>query len=198
MMSNNTELTVPQDYEQSSKYFRHYWSDIQETADLAKKEMINMVTALEKAGFTRTQAIQKIVDDHKDLNGFSRRTIYRGLPDNQKRKYDFTNVKSNVPDDTFENKNTETVLEEDNNNNERVQPISELEEFRQEKGKQIIDNVETYEDNVSEPIINQSFQFRTMLSIKDQEIPVIVTVYPNKKTGYVEVDEKLARKLKGF
>ena len=70
-----------------------------------------MVTALEKAGFTRTQAIQKIVDDHKDLKGFSRMTIYRQIPDSQKRKYNFTNVKSNVSNDTFENK--VPVLEEE-------------------------------------------------------------------------------------
>lgn len=190
-MSNNESLAIPQDYEQSSKYFRSYWTDIQDTAELAKKEMVNMVTALEKAGFTRTQAIQKIVDDHKDLNGFSRRTIYRQLPDNQKREYNFTIVKPNVPNDTLEN---ETVIVEE-------EPISELEKFRQEKGEQkeqIYDDVETYEGNVPEPIINQSYQFRTMLSIKDQEIPVIVTVYPDKKTGYVEVDEKLARKLTKF
>ncbi len=65
------------------------------------------------------------------------------------------------------------------------------------------DDLDKYEQELQKPIqVNQSFQFRTMLSLKDQEIPVIITVYPNRKTGSVEVDEKLARKLarklKGF
>jgi hypothetical protein len=52
-------------------------------------------------GIAELKQFKKIVEDHKDLKGFSRKTIYRQLPDNQKRKYDFTNVKSNVSNDTF-------------------------------------------------------------------------------------------------
>lgn len=198
MMNNNIELAIPQDYEQSSKYFRSYWTDIQDTAELAKKEMVNMVTALEKAGFTRTQAIQKIVDDHKDLKGFSRRTIYRELPDNQKRKYDFTNVKSNVPNDTFENDEDVEQQEEEKKPllTTAYDEMKKTTETTEEE--QTIDDLDKYEQELQEPIQVSQFNFRTMLSIKDQEIPVIVTVYPDKKTGYVEVDEKLARKLTKF
>lgn len=198
--NNNESLAITQDYEQSSKYFRSYWTDIQDTTELAKKEMMNMVTALEKAGFTRTQAIQKIVDDHKDLKGFSRRTIYRELPDNQKRKYDFTNVKSNVPNDTFENEDDDAEEQEQQEQQKSSSLTTAYDEMKKttETEEQTIDDLDKYEQELQEPIQVTQFNFRTMLSIKDQEIPVIVTVYPDKKTGYVEVDEKLARKLRKF
>ena len=67
---------------------------------------------------------------------------------------------------------------------------SELEKFRQEKGTPTIT---TFSSSVY-----PQFQFRTMLPMKDQDIPVIVTVYPDIQNGHVEVDEKLARELKRF
>jgi hypothetical protein len=42
-----------------------------------KDEIVCMLKILEDEGYSRTKAIQKIVDDHIDLKGFSRRTIYR-------------------------------------------------------------------------------------------------------------------------
>lgn len=41
-------------------------------------------------------------------------------------------------------------------------------------------------------------QFKYNLDFKDQIIPLIVTTYIEKGTGYVEVDDKEARKLKRF
>jgi hypothetical protein len=40
-------------------------------------------------------------------------TIYRQLPDKLKRKYDFTNVKSNVLNETFENEATTVISKEE-------------------------------------------------------------------------------------
>jgi hypothetical protein len=44
-----------------------------------------MIKILQAEGFSRTRAVEKIVEDHKDLRGFSRRTIYNELPDEMKQ-----------------------------------------------------------------------------------------------------------------
>ena len=46
-----------------------------------------MVKILEDEGYSRTKAIQKIIEDHKELKGFSRATIYRELPNDMKNNY---------------------------------------------------------------------------------------------------------------
>jgi hypothetical protein len=43
-----------------------------------------------------------------------------------------------------------------------------------------------------------SFKFETILQIKDQGIPIIVTVYPSQRTGYAKLDEKQLTQLKKF
>jgi hypothetical protein len=73
-----------------------------------------MVRILQSNGYSRTKAIEKIVLDHSHLNGFSRMTIYRKLPDNMKHEdyddeddYDddsdtMVHHNSAVSNDTFE------------------------------------------------------------------------------------------------
>lgn len=53
----------------------------------------------------------------------------------------------------------------------------------------------TVEEPEEELETERQWQFKTTLAIKDQEIPVIVTVYPDRATGIVEVDEKAVRNL---
>ena len=62
------------------------WAEYMNHEERVKYEVINLVKILEHDGMPRTQAIQKIIDDHKDLPGFSRRTIYRELPEDMKDK----------------------------------------------------------------------------------------------------------------
>ena len=42
------------------------------------------------------------------------------------------------------------------------------------------------------------FKFNFDLEVKDQQIPLVVTVFPDKKSGYVIIDEKKAQHLKRF
>jgi hypothetical protein len=65
--------------------FRDVWNEYQEKEGIVKFEIVNMVKILEKEGLNRTEAIQKIINDHSDLKGFSRRTIYRDLPGDMKK-----------------------------------------------------------------------------------------------------------------
>ena len=96
---------TPPKYQEASIRFREVWLQYVDTEELVKYEIVDMIKILEAEGYSRTQAIQKIVNDHNDLKGFSRRTIYRQLPDSMKRTYeDSTNMLpqySDVSNDTF-------------------------------------------------------------------------------------------------
>ena len=110
----NQNLPIPAEYLQSSKRFRIVWNDYINREESAKSEIINMIKILELNGYTRTQAIDKIIRDHQHLKGFSRITIYRKLPDDMKRKYESSNIimlpdYSDVSNDTFENDNNLSI-----------------------------------------------------------------------------------------
>jgi hypothetical protein len=72
-----------------------------------------MLKALEKAGYGRQESIQKIMEDHQDLKGFSRKTIYRQLPNLMKHTYeDSINMlpqHSDVLNDTLDQSVTKTT-----------------------------------------------------------------------------------------
>lgn len=95
-----------------------------------------MVNELETLGQTRTQAVYVIVEDHKDLKGFSVRSIYRSLPEQSKRAYnskdkdDSTETKlqnKNLPNDTFSSDLQETTQNDEKftTNNVNIPPRSE-------------------------------------------------------------------------
>ena len=94
------------------------WAEYMNHEERVKYEVVNMVKILEHDGMPRTQSIQKIINDHKDLPGFSRRTIYRELPEDMKRDYTKEDKKlsvtKNVSRDTFET-NEKGGNEEDQN-----------------------------------------------------------------------------------
>ena len=80
-MTTIEELPVPADYQEASQRFRWAWIEYKDKEKEVKGEIIFMVKILEDEGYNRTKAIQKIIEDHKDLEGFSKATIYRELPD---------------------------------------------------------------------------------------------------------------------
>ena len=106
-MTTIEELPVPAEYIEASLRFRWAWIEYKDKEEEVKGEIVCMVKILEDEGYSRTKAIQKIVEDHKDLKGFSRATIYRELPNNIKRSYDnesrieFYNNVLNVSNETF-------------------------------------------------------------------------------------------------
>jgi hypothetical protein len=72
-----------------------------------------MVMALKKAGYTQGDAINKIVEDHKDLKGFSQATLYRKLPKAMKRKYETLENNNMLPQDSdLSNDKLTNVIEE--------------------------------------------------------------------------------------
>jgi len=86
-MTLNDLLSVPREYHQSSQRFCSMWNELVDKGQEAGDEIVNMVRILQSNGYSRTKAIEKIVLDHSHLNGFSRMTIYRKLPDNMKHEY---------------------------------------------------------------------------------------------------------------
>ena len=108
------ELVLPIQYLESSQRLKWILQDIDESEEQAKHEILYMLETLESYGYSRTRAIEQIENDHKHLKGFSRRTIYRELPDEMKRKWIQLDEKpTNVSNDTFTN-----VMEESSISNE--------------------------------------------------------------------------------
>ena len=83
-IKNEIVVSSPK-YQQASIKFRNAWLEYMDHEKRVKYEVVNMVTILEKDGLSRTKALQKIIEDHNDLKGFSRATIYRELPEDMKR-----------------------------------------------------------------------------------------------------------------
>ena len=105
-------------YHEASMRFRDVWNEYQGKLGEVKFEIVNMVKILEKEGLNRTQSIQKIIDDHNDLPGFSRASIYRELPEDMKDKNlgkpKKSLVQPNISREILGQPNTEEEDEENN------------------------------------------------------------------------------------
>ena len=108
MTDINQDLPVPVEYQKASQRFSMIWNEYVKREEEAKNEVVNMVKILESNGYSRTNAVTKIISDHQHLKGFSRATIYRELPDSMKRKYENSNIIM-LPDSNVSN---ETLLDE--------------------------------------------------------------------------------------
>jgi len=138
--NNNNEIVVSSErYQEASIKFRDAWLEYVDREALVKYEIINMVTILEQDGFTRTQAIKRIINDHKDLRGFSRATIYRELPDDMKNDNacrDFKKIENDA-DPTYKRLNFSTEISEGiniNSSNKQSTESQSLKDFRDSKG----------------------------------------------------------------
>src|SRR5215213_7808891 len=98
---NDVVEIVPAKYQSASLRFREVWMEYVDKEEEAKYEIVNMIKILQAEGFTRTRAIERIVEDHKDLKGFSRRTIYRELPGEMKQINSLRDLKQ-INNDTEE------------------------------------------------------------------------------------------------
>jgi hypothetical protein len=101
-MTSNDLFSVPTEYHQSSQRFCSMWKELVDKGQEAGDEIVNMVRILQSNGYSRTKAIEKIVLDHSHLNGFSRMTIYRKLPDNMKHEY--------YDDDDYDDDDSDTIM----------------------------------------------------------------------------------------
>jgi hypothetical protein len=77
--NTNIEVNNLSKYEQASNRFRSVYSKWREYEDWTKNEFDTMFRILLDAGLSKMNAIKKIVDDHRDLKGFSQASIYRRL-----------------------------------------------------------------------------------------------------------------------
>lgn len=91
------------------------WYDDTINIDMYIQTMLN---DLENQEYSRSDAINIIVEDHKDLKGFSRAHIYRSLPKESKRKY---NTEYNMlPNNTDVSNETFGDLQQNTKNNENI------------------------------------------------------------------------------
>lgn len=97
-------------YQSASHEFEDAWKQGVDALERIDKSIAKMLKALEAEKMPRGKAIDKMVKDHKHLQGFSRRTIYRALGEDDKRPYKKPELAAatNVPSGTIE-KSQETV-----------------------------------------------------------------------------------------
>ncbi|HSF51243.1 MAG TPA: hypothetical protein VLA74_10825 [Nitrososphaeraceae archaeon] len=143
MNNNKEEIVVTTNspkYQQASIKLRHAWLEYKNREEVVKYEIVNMMQILEKDGYGREEAIQKIIADHKDLDGFSRKTIYRKLPEEMKSK---ELGRPNMSRDIL------------------GQPNTELEKFRKQKGTQV-ETETNVQNNVIEDDVDKRCQHNVL------------------------------------
>jgi len=145
---NKNEIVVSSRYNEASIKFRMAWAEYMNHEERVKYEIVNMVTILESDGMPRMKAIRKIINDHKDLPGFSKNSIYRGLPDDMKQTdsrrelqklQEVTNKRSDFPSGKYESiNNTDETTYDSNFVNSLIAENEQLkaENFRLKKDYQ--------------------------------------------------------------
>ena len=144
-MSNNKNKTneiivsSSNEYNEASQRFRMVWNEYQHQEEIVKYEIVNMVKILEKDGLPRMTAVQKIINDHKDLPGFSKASIYRGLPEDMKlsQKRDLKKLKE-LQENAEDQYNRSGFSREkpENINKTKLKESEALKDFREQKGTQ--------------------------------------------------------------
>lgn len=71
---------IPESYYDCSNILKSEWDEYDALDRLVKKEIEKMFEILRESGFTRHQAIEKILHDHKDQRDFHRRLITQNIP----------------------------------------------------------------------------------------------------------------------
>lgn len=136
------------EYQQSSARFRVAYRRYREYRETIILETNIMFNALITAGYTNKAAINKISEDHKDLKGFSQRTIYRNLPAEVKdhlqrdRRLGYHNpvVKNNE----FGNQNESVIGPEEVQGHQNISPVEyKIEELENYDKNRLIEIVRT-------------------------------------------------------
>ena len=209
--SNNNEKVLPATktparYQESSIRFREAWTEYVEKEQLVKFEIVTMIKILEAVGYTRMDAIKKIVNDHNDLKGCSQATIYRELPDDMKhsQKRDLEKLKQQQEEDEEEVTNKDSDLSNDKSENINITTAYDVKnaevgedddgEQQQEQEQEQEQDIK-YDPSFVDRLVKENAELTTQftfdydLEIKDQILPLKVTVYPDKKTGYVRLNK---------
>ena len=79
------ETVPPLEYEVKSKEIARLWNLFSNTGQELDKIILEARTILENSGYSRTEAMKKIAEDHKHLRGFSLPNLYRMLPKEDKQ-----------------------------------------------------------------------------------------------------------------
>ena len=81
------EIQVPQEYIEKSKTLVKVYDDFVFSGESLDKIITEMREILIDSGFSKTQAMMKISEDHRHLRSFSLNNIYKVLPKEEKQQY---------------------------------------------------------------------------------------------------------------
>jgi hypothetical protein len=206
-------------YKESSLRFRIAWQDYIEKEQVVKYEIASMIQILEKDdGYSRMEAIKKVVNDHNDLPGFSQATIYRELPEEMKNKelgrpnlshekLGQTNNNDNDIDYSYQEDEEEdqktrtlpTAYDVKNAETEELRDLPEPTDTTTEEETFTEEPDTTYDKQFVDRLVKENaqlieqFTFNYDLEVKDQVLPLKVTVYPEQKYGHVRLRKEKAK-----
>ena len=83
--SSSKEIVSDAEYEIKSKEIARLWNLFSNTGQELDKIILEARTILDNSGYSRTEAMKKIAEDHKHLRGFSLPNLYRMLPKEDKQ-----------------------------------------------------------------------------------------------------------------
>lgn len=196
--NNNNEIVVSnsEKYQDASNKFRLAWTEYKGVEDKVKIEIIKMVEILEGEGYSRMNAVKKIIADHKDLKGFSKPTIYRHLPEDMKNKglgalEEFRKQRGTQQEPSEEDQLLARIPNEDDN--ERYQQLVEEEEEQPVIYDDPRRMIRQLEEQIKDLI--QPFTKNIVVELKDQYIPLIIRVDPVEKDLEWTLDTSELRRL---
>lgn len=207
------QFTFSKEFTEENSIVRSHW----EIGRTAAKNVANHLNKLveivhrEEPDWKINKIAQQIWIANEDLEGFSKDTIYRNLNDEHKALLDKTKQnrtidQNNVPEESvltrehnvkeesssrtlptaYEVKNAETVQEEEQLR-DLPEPTSE-EITEMEQGSDTIFDKAFVDRLIKENAeLTEKFSFDYDFELKDQIIPLKITVYPSEKYGHVRL-----------
>ena len=208
------QFTFSKEFTEENSIVRSHW-EIGRTAAKNVANHLNKLVEIvhrEEPDWKINKIAQQIWIANEDLEGFSKDTVYRNLNDEHKalvRKYDQKQEEqqqNNVLEETFltrENENTEqsssrtlpTAYEV--KNAETVQEEEQLRDLPEPTSEEITE-MEQGSDTIFDKAfvdrlikenaeLTEKFSFDYDFELKDQIIPLKITVYPSEKYGHVRL-----------
>jgi hypothetical protein len=191
--TTSKDIIPPARYQEASIRFREAWLEYIDKETLVKFEIVNMVSILESNGYSRTHAIEKIVD-HNDLKGFSRRTIYRELPDNMKQSNSLRDLKQYGKQEQ-DSEVTYKDLDVSNDTNESINMTMGYDVKNAETVNDVFDNINDVEsehiENLEDSNNYNPQEITQIQQQKSNDIPNYMLPWYEHKTPYEKLEKDL-------
>lgn len=198
-----------------NKHVRAHWQLGREEARQVAIHINKLVNILHKEhnDWSINKIAHAIWAANEDLEGFSRKTIYNNLNDENRILIDtrFQKGKNNVLEESDVMLHPNVIEQSSISTNTTIPTKYDVQEIEtttseydtetddedEEELETIIENphkiIKQYEQRIQE--LEQSYDIERTLTINNNDIPIVVHVKPDIKSGFVELDQIKVKKL---